>query len=169
MRCWGVQAVSVGGAENKIKKGEARVWAWVAIGFGPVQPMNLGSVREEYKRVVDPFFLIFTKSFSLFSSLLKLSVLSLLSLLSLIFSDEKDGGRKWSEAEAAAAAAGRHIRRRRRCKCFFYFFFILLIFLQEFAAACEIMVRFLVPLFWLFCRFIYRETNDIRVCWRGAE
>ena len=50
----------MGGAESKRKKeGKRRAWAWFAIGFGSVRPMNLGSVREGYKRVVDPFFIHF--------------------------------------------------------------------------------------------------------------
>jgi len=46
---WGLQQI------KKKKKDRGRAWAcglWV----GPVQPMNLGSVRERYLRVVRPFF-----------------------------------------------------------------------------------------------------------------
>jgi len=67
---WVVQKIK----GRKKDRGRAK-WAWVEIGFGPVWPTNLGSVRERYLRLVRPFFLIFPFSFSLFS--LFHSVLSL--------------------------------------------------------------------------------------------
>ena len=59
----GVQAVSVGGAENK-KRRMGRAWAWFWIGVG----LETGRVGRGYIRVVDPIFFHFFFSFSLLLS-----------------------------------------------------------------------------------------------------
>ena len=81
---------------------------------GPSLELGLGRFGSGWERVykgVETLFFPFSPCFSL-SSLLKLSVLSLLSLLSLVFSDEKDGGRRWSES--SDAVDGESSRRRHR-------------------------------------------------------
>jgi len=85
---WGVQKV------KRRKEGLGRAFGpWT--GFGPVRPMNLGSVRERYLRVARPFFPHFFFSFSLFSSLR--AKRSLLSPLYLHLLRLENGGRRWSE------------------------------------------------------------------------
>jgi len=48
--CRGRGANSKWGVQKKRKKGRRRAWAWFAIGFGPVRPMNFGSVQKEPDR-----------------------------------------------------------------------------------------------------------------------
>jgi len=86
----GVQQVLRGVAENKRKKQEwgtrmGLVWNWVWAGSGRVE--------REYIRVVRPLFPHFTKIFLSLPSFE--SKRSLLSPPFFIFSDEKDGGRRW--------------------------------------------------------------------------
>ena len=106
----GGAAILRGVQKIKKKKDRGRAWAcglWV----GPVQPMNLGSVRERYLRVVRPFF----PHFSLFF----LSLLSFESKRSLL-SPKAAPTRRLAIVDGAAAALD----------VFFLFFFLFLCILS---------------------------------------